>query len=78
MKTIGPLADLIGRSFKPWTLVGLLLVSTAYSNAPILDVPEGRIRFCALIALTTSVGESPLDWSAARFRSTWIWRCLPP
>ena len=54
MKTIAPLADLIGRSFKPCTLVGLLLVSTAYSKAPILDVPEGRIRFCALIALTIS------------------------
>ena len=39
---------------------GLLLRSTSYSNCPIFEVPEGRIRFCWLTALTTSAGEIPL------------------
>ena len=51
---------------------------TSYSNPPIFDVPPGRIRFCTLIALTTSVGDSDLAWSAAGSRSTWICGCLPP
>src|SRR5271155_2196467 len=69
---------LIGNWFNSATVVGLLLVSTAYSKAPIFEVPEGRTRFCALIALTTSRGESPFDWSALVSRSTCPWRCFPP
>ena len=53
-------------------------MSTSYSRLPILEVPVGRIRFCALIALTTSSGDRPFDCSAVVFRSTCTWRCLPP
>ena len=34
------------------------------SCPPILTVPEGRMTFCALTALMTSVGESPRAWSS--------------
>ena len=78
MKTTAPLRDRIGRSFNPSIVPGALLVSTAYSNWPIFAVPAGRIRFCALIALTTSEAERPRDCSAWRSRSTWICRGLPP
>jgi len=43
---------------------GLPFMSTLYSKAPIFAVPVGRMRFCALMAFTTSSGESPLAWSA--------------
>ena len=80
MKTMAPLlADArMGRSFSSSSLSGALLVSTWYSKGPILAVPEGRIRFCAAMVLTTSAGESPFDCSAGRSRSTCTCRCLPP
>ena len=40
------LTALIGRSFSSCTRVGLLFRSTSYSNCPIFEVPDGRIRFC--------------------------------
>ena len=69
-KTTAPLAERTGRLFSPSIVVGLLFVSIAYSKVPILDVPAGRIRFCALIALTTSAGARPLLWRAGRSMST--------
>ena len=32
-------------------------IRTVYSVAPNFAVPDGRIRFCMLIALTTSAGD---------------------
>ncbi len=78
MKIGTPLTVLIGRSFSSATVSGLLFIRTSYSMPPIFDVPPGRIRFCWLTALTTSVGDSPLAWSALVSRSTWICGCLPP
>ncbi len=69
---------LIGKSLSSLTVVGAPFMSTWYSNAPIFVVPAGRIRFCRVMALTTSSGESPFDCSAVVFRSTWTCRCLPP
>ena len=54
------------------------LVASTYSVPPILAVPDGSIRFCALTALTTSFGVSPLASSAGVSRSTDMTRCLPP
>ena len=51
---------------------------TVYSVAPNLAVPEGRIRFCRLTALTTSAGDRPRACSACMSRSTEISRFLPP
>ena len=50
MYTIAPFTWWMGRSFSPSMVVGALLVSSWYSNWPILMVPEGRIRFCAPMA----------------------------
>ncbi len=47
-------------------------MSIVYSFGPIFAVPVGRIRFCALNALTTSEGVSPLASSARVSRSTEI------
>ena len=49
-----------------------------YSVGPILATPEGRMRFCALTALTMSSGDRPLDSSASVSMSTDTMRCLPP
>ncbi len=46
--------------------VGLPLMSTSYSFDPIFAVPDGRIRFCALIALTTSSGDKPFRLQRGR------------
>ena len=51
---------------------------TVYSVAPNLAVPDGRIRFCRLTALTTSAGARPRACSACMSRSTEISRFLPP
>ena len=40
-------------------MFGALLVASWYSKVPTFTVPEGKIRFCTLMALTTSLGESP-------------------
>jgi hypothetical protein len=65
-------------SFNAAISVGAELVSTWYSKRSSLMVPEGAITFCAVMALTTSDGDSPRACNASISRSTWIWRCLPP
>ena len=50
----------MGRLFSSSINVGAELVSTAYSKRSIFIVPEGAMRFCAEMALTTSTGERPL------------------
>src|SRR5512132_1989108 len=67
-----------GRSFKPETASGELFILTEYSVSPNFAVPDGRIRFCALTALTTSAGDRPRACSACMSRSTLICRFLPP
>ncbi len=67
-----------GRSFSAATVCVLPFICTLYSCVPIFAVPPGRIRFCALIAFTTSIGASPFACSARVSRSTTIWRILPP
>ena len=54
-----PRAERIGMSLIAWIASGLEFRWTVYSRIPILAVPAGRIRFCALMAPATSVGESP-------------------
>ena len=61
---------LTGRSFSSWIEFGLPFIFTLYSKVPIFAVPAGKMRFCALIAFTTSSGESPFACRAAVFRST--------
>ena len=59
-------------------VAGVALVRTAYCVSPILAVPEGSVRFCALTAFTTSSGVRPLASSFAGSISTMIWRYFPP
>ena len=75
---VAPLTVFIGRSFSSLMVCGAPFISTLYSIVPSLTVPEGRIRFCALTALTMSVGERPLACRAWESISTEISRCLPP
>jgi hypothetical protein len=49
---------LIGRSFSAAIDDGALFKRTLYSCDPTFAVPPGRIRFCALMAVDTSAGES--------------------
>jgi hypothetical protein len=58
--------------------VGSALVRTVYWVSPILAVPDGKVRFWALIALTTSLGVRPLACSFTGSMSTMICRYLPP
>ncbi len=46
--------------------------------SPILARPEGRVRFCALMAVATSIGVRPRACRACRSRSIMIWRGAPP
>ncbi len=57
---------LIGRLLSAATLSVLPFICTLYSRAPILAVPPGRIRFCALTALTTSLGDKPFGLQRTR------------
>ena len=75
---VAPFAVLTGRSFSSAIVPGVPFISTLYSSGPILAVPVGRVRFCAFMALTTSIGESPFACSRGRSRSTWTCRILPP
>ena len=59
-------------------LAGIALVRTVYWVSPILARPDGKVRFCALTAFTTSVGVSPRETSLTGSMSTMIWRYLPP
>jgi hypothetical protein len=45
---------------------------------PIFSVPPGKVRFCALTALTTCSGVSPLASSFVWSISTMICRYFPP
>ena len=65
-----PSTVLIGRSFSRSIRRGLVLRSIGYSLAPILAVPLGKTRFCALRALTTSCWERFCASSALGSRST--------
>ena len=67
-----------GRSPRPAMASGEPFMRTVYSVAPNFAVPEGRIRFCTLMAFTTSAGDSPRACSAAMSRSTEMSRFLPP
>ena len=76
--TIEPFTTLIGRSFRSFTAVGEALSRIWYSVGPIFSVPVGRITFCALIALLTSIGVMPFSWRACGSRSTSTSRDSPP
>jgi hypothetical protein len=73
-----PPAVRTGMSLRPLMASGEAFNLTLYSVSPSLAVPEGRIRFCALMALTTSEGARPRDCIACMSRSTEITRILPP
>ncbi len=75
---MAPLTDLTGRSAISASFCGLAFISISLSSEPILAVPLGRMRFWTLIALTTSVGESPRALSLFGSISTIIWGILPP
>jgi hypothetical protein len=75
---VAPFTVRIGRSLRPAIASGEPFMRTPYSVAPNLAVPEGRIRFCVLIAFTTSDGDRPRACSAWVSRSTEISRFLPP
>ena len=75
---VAPLRVRTGMLLSPAMVSGEPLVASVYSVAPILAVPDGSTRFCALTALTTSLGVRPLASSASVSRSTEITRCLPP
>jgi hypothetical protein len=60
------------------TASGLPFIRTEYSRSPSFAVPEGSTRFCALIALLTSIGEIPRACSCCGSRSTLMRRWRPP
>ncbi len=69
-----------GIALSPAIVSGEPLSAIAYSRAPIFAVPDGRIRFWVLTALTTSVGVKPLaserrgieiDGNQALFAAVW-------
>src|SRR5471032_1201888 len=64
--------------FRPAMVSGEPFMLTLNSVLPIFAVPDGRIRFCALMAVTTSVGVMPFACSAWVSRSTDTRRDLPP
>ena len=69
----------IGRSFSSSIVCGLALMRTSYSNAPIFELPAGRIRFCAADRVDHVERRQALRPAARRgSRSTWICGCLPP
>ena len=53
-----PIAERIGARIM--LVLGTALVRTVYCVSPIFAVPDGKVRFCAFTALTTSVGVRPL------------------
>ena len=75
---VAPFTRLIGRSFNSSSNRGLVFSSTSNSVTPILAVPLGKTRFCALTALTTSWGERFFALSDGKSRSTQTNRVLPP
>src|ERR1700712_637745 len=78
MLVVTPPAVRTGRSLRAAMVSVEPLRGTVYSVEPNLAVPEGRIRFCRLMALTTSDGERPRACSARVSRSTEITGLLPP
>ena len=75
---LAPFEVLMGSLFNPSIVEGEPFKLTVYSVSPIFAVPPGRIKFCALMALITSEGVSPLDCRALVSKSTEMTRCLPP
>ncbi len=75
---ICPSAARTGASPMPAMVSKPAFMRTAYSVSPILVVPDGKVRFCAVIAFITSAGVTPLASNEAGSRSTMIWRGLPP
>ena len=76
--TVAPFEYPTGMSLSASIVGGIALVRTVYSVLPIFSSPPGRVRFCALTALTTSSGVRPLASSFVGSMSTMIWRYLPP
>ena len=75
---VAPFSVFTGRSFSSSMVRVLPFISTWYSSGPSLTVPEGRMRFSALTAFTTSSGDSPFACSAGESMSTETSRTLPP
>ena len=75
---MAPFCSRIGSALRPSTSFGLEFISTMYSRSPILAVPAGRIRFCAAIALETSLAERCLAYIATGSRSTMMFGLWPP
>ena len=67
-----------GKSFKPDKTPGEPFMRTVYSVSPNLTVPEGKIKFWVLTALTTSAGAKPRACKASMSKSTEMTRTLPP
>src|SRR4051812_36648339 len=75
---VAPFTTLTGRLFRSSRIDGVPFTSTLYSVEPIFVVPEGRMRFCTLMAFTTSWPVIPLAFSAWRSRSTETTFVRPP
>ena len=56
---VAPLAVRMGKSFSAAMVLGEPFIWTLYSVGPIFTDPAGRARFCELMALITSTGDSP-------------------
>ena len=78
MNTVTPFVVLTGSSFKPAIVLGELFKDTAYSDSSNFVVPDGSIKFCRLIALTTSDGPNPLDCNSLLLISTDTTLIFPP
>ena len=78
MKTVAPLVNLTGILLSSSIEPGVALVRTVYCVLAIFTWPDGRVRFCALTAFTTSSGVSPRASNLFGSISTMIWRYLPP
>src|ERR1700722_6993210 len=75
---VAPFLVTTGMRLSPAIVSGDPFSAMANSVEPILAVPEGKMRFCALTAFTMSFGVRPLASSAEVSRSTEIRRDLPP
>ena len=75
---VAPFTVLIGRLLNAPMLGRLLFRRTGYSVPANFAVPAGTIRFCRFREFDTSIGDRRFAYSSSRFRSTMIWRFLPP
>ena len=71
-KMVDPFMNLTGIMLRSSMVAGVALVRTVYCLSSILAVPDGRVRFCVLTALTMSSGVSPLASSLSGLMSTMI------